>query len=305
MKKINYCILFSFCFICFFSGCNALKELTTNDKISQETYTLPDMIAPVVDEKDFVQVENCNIDLSTCTQGCIFATYTGTKKAKIQILKDNEKYNYDLIPSQTTAYPLQMGDGTYTVKCLENIEGTQYTIVLSQDFEVHLQNEFIPFLVSSQIVNYNADSTSVQFARETLAPEASNDVELVNAVYTWIVQNITYDDEKAATVENGYLPNPDATFQDGKGICFDYAALMATMLRSCGIPTKLLTGTVKSQGIYHAWVQVYIEDSGWMEIGFDAKGPQWLCMDPTFGASSKDPAEDIGDTSDRELRYTY
>lgn len=305
MKKINYCILFSFCFIFFFSGCSTLKELSTTADVSQENYTLPDLIEPVSNGQNFVDVENCRIDLSTSTQGCILATYSGTKKAKIQIVKDDEKYNYDLIPSETTAYPLQMGDGIYTLKLLENIEGTQYTILLSQDFDVQLDNEFIPFLVSSQIVDYRADSESVQFARETLAPEAINDVDLVNMVYTWIVQNITYDTEKATTVENGYLPNPDTTFQDGTGICFDYAALMATMLRSCGIPTKLLTGTVKSQGIYHAWVQVYIQDSGWMEIGFNASGQQWLRMDPTFGASSKDPAESIGDTSDREIRYTY
>ncbi len=34
----------------------------------------------------------------------------------------------------------------------------------------------------------------------------------------------------------GYLPDVDSILQEKKGICFDYAALMATMLQSQNIP---------------------------------------------------------------------
>ena len=37
--------------------------------------------------------------------------------------------------------------------------------------------------------------------------------------------DVTYDEDKAATVETGYLPDIDETLSTGKGICFDYAGL--------------------------------------------------------------------------------
>ena len=61
----------------------------------------------------------------------------------------------------------------------------------------------------------------------------------------------------------------DEVLAEGKGICFDYAALLAVMLRSEGIPTKVLIGTVTPENLYHAWNSVYLEGT-------------WVWMDPTL-----------------------
>ena len=74
------------------------------------------------------------------------------------------------------------------------------------------------------------------------------------------VDHISYDYQKAASVQSGYLPIPDATLASGKGICFDYAAVMTSMLRSLDIPTKLVIGY--TGGTYHAWVSVYLTGQG-------------------------------------------
>ena len=37
-------------------------------------------------------------------------------------------------------------------------------------------------------------------------------------------------------VKSGYLPDVDKVFTENTGICFDYAAVMATMLRTQAIP---------------------------------------------------------------------
>ncbi len=64
--------------------------------------------------------------------------------------------------------------------------------------------------------------------------------------------NVDYDYDKAQNIVDnnvtGYLPDPDETLSTKKGICYDYAALAAAMLRSQGIPTKLITGYVSSGG---------------------------------------------------------
>ncbi|MGI6627015.1 MAG: transglutaminase-like domain-containing protein [Bacillota bacterium] len=77
----------------------------------------------------------------------------------------------------------------------------------------------------------------------------------------------------------------------GKGICFDYSSLLASMLRSLDVPTKLVTGYVAPDYLYHAWNEVYIEGTGWVRINrfysTYKEGEGWMRMDPTFAASMK------------------
>ena len=90
------------------------------------------------------------------------------------------------------------------------------------------------------------------------------------------------------------------------GICFDYAALMAGMLRSQGVPCKLVIGYAGD--VYHAWISVWSEETGWIEgiVFFD--GENWQRMDPTFASSAEgDPAilEYIGNGSHYSAKYIY
>ena len=84
---------------------------------------------------------------------------------------------------------------------------------------------------------------------------------------------------------SGYLPDVDETLSSGKGICFDYAALMAAMLRAHDIPTRLAIGNVDPEGILHAWNQIYIDG-------------KWVWMDATFGIKNSHKESDY--TKERE-----
>ena len=90
------------------------------------------------------------------------------------------------------------------------------------------------------------------------------------------------------------------------GICFDYAALMAGMLRSQGVPCQLVVGYAGKA--YHAWINVWSEEKGWIDgvIYFD--GESWQRMDPTF-ASSADRSDSImkyiGDGKNYTVKYLY
>lgn len=118
-----------------------------------------------------------------------------------------------------------------------------------------------------------------------------------------MVKNIQYDTEKAATVQNGYLPSPDETLRTGKGICFDYASLAAAMLRSEGIPCKLITGYVGEE-TYHAWNSFYLESEGWITVEIRAKADEWQRVDITFAAGGM-PAGEIQNDSEYTTRFTY
>ena len=121
-----------------------------------------------------------------------------------------------------------------------------------------------------------------------------------------MVRNLTNYKQKAKNVQSGYLPNVDKVLAEKKGICFDYAALMTAMLRSQGIPTKLVVGYTGD--VYHAWINTFIPEKGWVEgiIFFD--GTTWKLMDPTFASSanqSKQIMEYIGNGSNYSAKYVY
>ena len=121
-----------------------------------------------------------------------------------------------------------------------------------------------------------------------------------------MVNNVTYDTQKASSVTSGYLPNVDETLATGKGICFDYAALMAAMLRSQGVPIKLVLGYTGDA--YHAWLSVYSESEGWIEGKIYFDGNEWKLMDPTFastGGNSDTVREYIGNGSNYSAKYLY
>ena len=97
------------------------------------------------------------------------------------------------------------------------------------------------FLYPNQYVNFNSSSRVVEEAKILVAP-AHDDLEAINYVYNYIVENFTYDYDKAENVQSGYIPDVDEIFEIKTGICLDYAAVMASMLRSQQIPTKLEVG---------------------------------------------------------------
>lgn len=94
-------------------------------------------------------------------------------------------------------------------------------------------------------------------------------------------------------------------FLPKKGICFDYAALMTSMLRSQNIPTKLEVGY--SGDAYHAWISTYIDDKGWVDDIIQFDGDTWQIMDPTLAATNDSAAvkKYVGDGSHYVVKYTY
>ncbi len=54
----------------------------------------------------------------------------------------------------------------------------------------------------------------------------------VDAVIGHVARTVLYDHLKARTVRRGYKPDPDATLETRRGICWDIAALVDAMLRA-------------------------------------------------------------------------
>ncbi len=250
--------------------------------------------------------ESVTIDISNVQNGYYYVTYLGSNpKVKLQVTgPDRIKYTYNLT-NRPTCLPVSGGNGAYELSLFENISGDQYATAFKGSFEAALENEFLPFLYPNMYVNFSERSQAVILA-SSLAEDATCDLEVVSRIYHYVTANITYDTEEAETVAYNYLPDIDEVLETKKGICFDYAALLAGMLRSQSIPTRLQIGYAGSA--YHAWISTYIEDIGWIDgmIRFD--GQSWSLMDPTFAAnqsSSESLKKFIGDGSNYQTLYTY
>ena len=244
------------------------------------------------------------LDLSALEQGYVAVSATSDKRLKFQVIKDEDTYTYDLASDGTpSVFPLQSGNGSYRFRVMENVVDKKYSELCARICEVRLLDEFQPFLRPSSYVNYRPDSECVKKAEE-LIKGASDDASVVKAVYNCVCESVKYDREKAASVKSGYLPDPDETLRTGKGICFDYAALAASMLRSQGIPTKMVFGYVAPKDLYHAWNMFYTEETGWVTVTFSVNPKDWTRIDLTFSANGAD-SNFIGDGSNYSDVYYY
>ena len=251
---------------------------------------------------------NAIIDYSDTDDGYVMVKYqkATSVKLKVQITGPSKTtYTYNLTPNTWTTFPLSDGNGAYKIVVYSNVSGTKYAAVLSLQKTFTLKDEFAPFLTSNQYVNYlNAPNTTSK-AKDIVGKE-TDALKKVEKVYNYVVTTLTYDKEKAKSVKSGYLPDLDSVLAAKKGICFDYAALMAGMLRSQGVPCKLVVGYAGKA--YHAWISVYSEKYGWINGAIYFDGDQWQRMDPTF-ASSGNQSDSImayiGNGENYDAKYFY
>lgn len=246
-----------------------------------------------------------SVDYSNAADGYIMAKYTGSApKVKLQItLPDQTVYTYN-VTSDDQSFPLSSDSGDYSVGIYENVTSNEYAAVMFETFSVQLQNTYGAYLYPNQYVNFKQGDDAVVMG-EKLAYSANDDLDVISNVYNYMISNISYDTKEADTVTSGYLPDVDRTLSSKKGICLDYASLMAAMLRSQKIPTHMEVGYAGT--LYHAWISTYIKDVGWVNGIIQFDGKDWQLMDPTFGASTgeKKLKKYIGDGSNYTVKYIY
>ncbi len=208
------------------------------------------------------------LDASNADEGYVMVKMQSEKALKVRITGLNQ-YTYDLDgDGEYDVYPLQDGNGTYTVVVYEQVEGTSYAQVLSQSVEAAMADANAPFLAPNRYSWYTRDSAVVSLSDELLGGLGS-DREKAEAAYEYVVSNMTYDYMKAVMAVggqiSGYVPDLDEVLETKTGICFDFAALMCALLRAQGVPTQMVMGYADTT--YHAWNNVYL-DGEWTR--FDA-----------------------------------
>ena len=265
------------------------------------------VLEPVASGVEVFSNADAAIDASNATEGYVMVKYTGSA-AKVRMLIETpagNTYNYLMdLDGNYDVYPLSEGNGVYKIGVYENLHDDQYAAAFTQSVNVTLKDEYSMFLYPNAYVDFNANSAAVAKGQE-LANGAGSDLEVVDNVYHYIIENVEYDYDKADTVQSGYIPDVDDTLATGTGICFDYASLMGAMLRSQGIPTRLEIGYAGTQ--YHAWISVYTPETGWIDNVIEFDGSQWTLMDPTLGsyANTSTIKRYLEEDSYYQLKYKY
>lgn len=302
---LSYLLIAIFCLLLW--GCSGSSSASRKEHSGPPRDSTPKVLTPSADGVTVYQNDLASIDASNTSQGYVMVKYNGTnEKVKLQITcPDQSCYTY--LISDRGAYdtfPLTAGNGSYALQVLENVAGDTYTVSLAQSINVSIEDEFLPFLYPNQYVNFHTDSKAVSKGSD-LAKDTYSDLDVVQNIYNYVIKNISYDTEKAQNVSYGYVPDVDDTLSSKKGICFDYAALMTSMLRSQNIPTKLEVGY--SGDAYHAWISTYIDDKGWVDDIIQFDGDTWQIMDPTLAATNDSAAvkKYVGDGSHYVVKYTY
>lgn len=284
-KKVAVLLIVSF----LLSGCFGDDQEYPSNYPTSKSYTIDEILYPSATNNLVLDSDIASIDYSNVNNGYImaFLKETSSKKVKVQIVKDEQKYNYDLTSHEGVSYPLQMGNGKYQIKILENIEGNQYAIKNSVEIDVTLINELEPYLYPNILVNYHSGDTITTLAVDIVKDE-DNDLKRIKKIYEYVANYLTYDDNKVNQAKQEYLiPNLEEIIATKKGICFDYASMMVAMLRINHIPARLICGGTEKDE-YHAWLEVYLEGEGWINPDIFVDKNSWTIMDPTFASSKYD-----------------
>lgn len=191
-------------------------------------------------------------DLSFAKDGYFLAALTGPSnhKMKMRVQKGDVTLTYDMNQQgEYEVFPLQLGSGHYDILLYENVSGKKYSQAGYLGLDVTLSSEDAAFYYPNQYVDYDLVSQAVAKADELC--EGKSSLEIYEILTDFMKTSFVYDYVKAATVKAGQLPDIDGSYDKKMGVCQDLSAIFCCMLRTQGIPAKLVIGYADKQ--YHAW----------------------------------------------------
>lgn len=261
-----------------------------NELMPLGTYTAVEMpnapgTAVIPDAKGRVVVDYSNakdgyimIKMLQATEATIVTQIKGSNSGTITQYYPRTDGEYDI-------FPLTDGNGSYQVQVGMRLENSNVSLMLSGVIDVVMTDEFAPFLRPNKMVAYTMDCEAIK-AATSLTDGVTDLVEQIKAVYEFAVSYFSYDNEIAQKIKDGvvttYTVDLDNFIVSRKGICQDYATLMTVMLRSLGIPCKLVWGYEGPS--QHAWIDVYTEEAGWISGVVYLDGTGWRSLDPTYAS---------------------
>ena len=217
------------------------------------------------------EAESFEIDTAHGSEGYFAVTAKSGSKIKLRVISGSGSEIVYNVPNtgHTAFYPFSDGSGLYSIqlmrKATDDPKDSSYERVAEKSFGVALFDEFQPFLHPSTYVWFTGNSNCVSEAAG-LCAGLSDDDEKIARIKRFVLERLIYDETFSDGEEQGFIRDPDAILSAGKGVCLDYAVLTAAMLRSQGIPAKVVYGRLSGAESSHAWNMVYSSSRGWFRL---------------------------------------
>ena len=242
------------------------------------------------------EIEASNgVGIADNENGTVTVTYENEDESKIAVTvkKSGESNQYNYFVEQKdveVSIPLTSGNGTYNICVLQHIEDNKYSPLTSEEIELELEDYKTAYLSSNEMIKWEEKNKAIKKANK-IAKKYKSQMSKIKGIRAYLVKKFDYDYEKFAENESGnlsyYMPDINETFRTKKGICYDISALTASMMRSVGIQTKMVTGYPCNDyfdGVsYHAWNKV-----------FSKKYKKWLVLDVTCDICLYDQGVEFG-----------
>lgn len=129
------------------------------------------------------------------------------------------------------------------------------------DLPSDIKNQYLKPETSIQ-----SDAPEIITKANELVQEAKLQAEAVENILTWVRAHITYDSN---------APGNDAlsVFFNKRAVCAGFSRLSVALLRAAGIPSRYARGCATPLGYltgegggWHAWIEVYYPDVGWIPM---------------------------------------
>lgn len=195
----------------------------------------------------------------------------------INVYASRDSGGNQLVSQVRSKFVLQLGDQYEVTSRLSLADATSLRAASTQYPDWVLQTYLqVPDSVTPE---------TIALAEELTAAH-DNPFDKAIAVRDYLRENIVYNDQIQATPE-GIDPVHYTLFVSQEAYCNYYASAMALMLRSQGVPTRVVGGY--AQGSFdsetssyrvqasnsHTWVEVYFPSYGWIQFEPTASVPAW------------------------------
>lgn len=148
----------------------------------------------------------------------------------------------------------------YWQRLVQGSEGEGFRVEISHRPRPVPSFEAEEYLDSGFLVQ--TDAPAIVSKAKELVGNLASDREKAVELCRWVYENMDRSSLRMT------IPSAVEVLQTLKGDCNEHSTLYAALARAAGIPTKICAGVMYSQEAfyYHAWNEVYIEDTGWIPL---------------------------------------
>lgn len=200
--------------------------------------------------------------------GFIYINRETDGPGRVAIVRDGVEA-WHTVARDTERLPIQLGAGEYYIYFFDHKYEDKYLATKRKSFNIE-EGQCNDFLGSTSPIYWDYEMKVIKKA-QILTEEAQSQKEKIKIIYDYVTKNIYYDWDMYENMPKFYVPNIETINKTQKGVCYDYSAIFAGMLRSVGIKTKLVKG-YREDGDYHAWNEVLING-------------KWETIDTTYSSS--------------------